>query len=162
MDVSEHLQLPLSMQDLLSQESRLVERFISLLEQEQQLLFENAADRLQELVEAKSVVATDLAASSTARDRALEHMGFAQGRMGMEAWLETQDGLPARTEWSSLLVMAAEARALNELNGQLIRTRMQSNNKALSVLLAAANEAATYGPDGQQRSGQNPRSLGSA
>jgi flagella synthesis protein FlgN len=58
--------------------------------------------------------------------------------------------------------LANEASALNEANGKLIALRLQHNQQALNVLLAAANSAATYGPDGQQQSGLGSRILGKA
>lgn len=58
--------------------------------------------------------------------------------------------------------LVSEASALNEANGKLIGLRMQHNQQALNVLMAAANSAATYGPDGQQQSGLGSRILGKA
>ena len=58
--------------------------------------------------------------------------------------------------------LASEARSLNETNGKLIALRLQHNQQALNVLLSAADAVATYGPDGQQRSGVGSRILGSA
>lgn len=58
--------------------------------------------------------------------------------------------------------LVSEASALNEANGKLIALRLQHNQQALNVLMAAANTAATYGPDGQQQSGLGSRILGKA
>lgn len=58
--------------------------------------------------------------------------------------------------------LVSEASALNEANGKLIALRLQHNQQALNVLLAAANTVATYGPDGQQQSGVGSRILGKA
>lgn len=59
--------------------------------------------------------------------------------------------------------LVSEACALNEANGKLIALRLQHNQQALNVLMAAANTAATYGPDGQQQqSGPGSRILGKA
>jgi flagella synthesis protein FlgN len=59
--------------------------------------------------------------------------------------------------------LVAAARTLNEANGKLIALRLQHNQQALNVLLAAANTAAaTYGPDGQQQAGLGSRILGKA
>jgi flagellar biosynthesis/type III secretory pathway chaperone len=57
--------------------------------------------------------------------------------------------------------MAEKARALNQTNGKLIATRLASNQQALATLMAAANQAALYGPDGQARPLGGGRSLGS-
>lgn len=58
--------------------------------------------------------------------------------------------------------LVSAASALNEANGKLIALRLQHNQQALNVLLAAANTVATYGPDGQQQSGVGSRILGKA
>lgn len=63
---------------------------------------------------------------------------------------------------AALRELAAEARALNETNGKLIALRLQQNRKALDILLAAADNATTYGPDGQQQTGLGGRILGKA
>jgi flagella synthesis protein FlgN len=80
----------------------------------------------------------------------------------MEAWLATPAGTAGRESWTKLLILATEARELNQINGQLIALHMQNNQQALAVLMAAANQAMTYGPDGQQRGSGSGRSLGSA
>lgn len=58
--------------------------------------------------------------------------------------------------------LVSEARTLNEANGKLIALRLQHNQQALNVLLAAADSAATYGPDGQQQPATGGRMLGKA
>lgn len=59
--------------------------------------------------------------------------------------------------------LVSEACALNEANGKLIALRLQHNQQALNVLMAAANTASTYGPDGQQQQpGLGSRILGKA
>lgn len=63
---------------------------------------------------------------------------------------------------AALRDLASTAQALNETNGRLIALRLQHNQQALNVLLAAANTAATYGPDGQQQPGLGSRILGKA
>lgn len=58
--------------------------------------------------------------------------------------------------------LVTAARTLNEANGKLIGLRMQHNQQALSALLEAADQATTYGPDGQQQAGLGSRILGKA
>jgi flagella synthesis protein FlgN len=71
-------------------------------------------------------------------------------------------GRISASEATLLRDLAEEARGLNEANGKLIALRLQHNQKALNVLLAAAQSAATYGPDGQQQASLGGRILGSA
>lgn len=58
--------------------------------------------------------------------------------------------------------LVSSASALNEANGKLIALRLQHNQQALNVLMAAANATSTYGPDGQQQSSGGGRILGKA
>jgi flagella synthesis protein FlgN len=80
----------------------------------------------------------------------------------MDAWLDKNASEIDRQAWSWLCELAAEARELNALNGKLIGLHMQHNQQALAALMAAADKATTYGPDGQQQSGVGSRILGKA
>ena len=147
---------------LLDREFRALESFVALLRREQSLLEEGSTDSLAALAEEKLKAATELADFSATRDSKLMHSGMQPGRTGMEAWTATPAGAGYRQLWQRLLELTAEARALNETNGKLINIRLQNNQQALSILMAAADQAVTYGPDGQQRAGGGGRSLGSA
>mgnify|MGYP000591356288 CR=1 FL=1 len=61
-----------------------------------------------------------------------------------------------------LMALAREAHDLNQGNGLLIRAQMKSSKQALAVLMSAAEQASTYGPDGQAMARTSSRSLGSA
>lgn len=147
---------------LLDREFRALQSFVELLRREQSLLTEGSTDELAALAEEKLKAATELADFSASRDSKLIHSGLQPGRAGMEAWTATPAGTGYRQQWHRLLELTAEARALNDTNGKLINVRLQNNQQALSILLAAADQAFTYGPDGQQRAGTGGRSLGSA
>ena len=148
--------------DLLAQELGLLDSFVTLLRREQSFLVDGKADSLANVAEEKSGLSGQLAVRAAARDEELGRRGFAAGRTGMDDWIKSADGTTSRRRWQQLLQLAAEARALNETNGKLIGVHLQHNQQALNTLLAAVDQAATYGPDGQQRSGAAGRSLGSA
>lgn len=72
-------------------------------------------------------------------------------------------------EWSAcskpfadLLSLAREAHDANQANGEMIRAQMKSSQQALAVLMSAAEQASTYGPDGQSSPLTSRRSFGSA
>ena len=146
---------------LVERELRRVEAFVTLLRQEQALLEAGNTDPLATLAAEKSRLATELAQLCQAREGELARLGLAAGRDGMNAWCEATDA-SSRSRWQRLLQLGAEARNLNDHNGKLIGIRLQHNQRALAVLTAAADQASTYGPDGQQRLGGSGRSLGSA
>lgn len=66
------------------------------------------------------------------------------------------------TRWDEVIELAGQTRDRNALNGKLINERMQHNQAALSVLLAAANHPQLYDADGQSRPTGGGRILGSA
>lgn len=147
---------------LLDREFRALESFVALLRREQALLTEGSTDALAALAEEKLKAATELSDYSASRDAKLIHSGLQSGRAGMDAWTATPAGAGYREQWHRLLELTAEARTLNDTNGKLINIRLQNNQQALGILLAAADQAVTYGPDGQQRPGGSGRTLGSA
>ena len=146
---------------LVERELRRVEAFVTLLRQEQAFLEAANTDPLATLAAEKSRLATELTQICEARENELARIGLAAGRDGMNAWCETTDAA-SRSRWQRLLQLGGEARNLNEHNGRLIGIRLQHNQRALAILTAAADQANTYGPDGQQRLGGPGRSLGSA
>ena len=148
--------------DLLAQELGLLHSCVTLMRHEQSLLVDGKADVLAEIAEEKSGLAGQLARRAMAREEELGRRGYAAGRMGMDDWIKSAEGTTSRRRWQQLLELATEARALNETNGKLIAVQLQHNQQALNTLLAAVDQAATYGPDGQQRAGASGRSLGSA
>lgn len=151
-----------SLADLVAQELGFLQSFVALLRQEQTLLTQGDAARVAELVEEKSALAAKLAALAGTRESDLAERKLPAGRAGMAAWIASPDGASSRRRWEQLLVLAAEAKLINETNGKLIGLHLQHNQQALNILMAAANQAATYGPDGQQKNATGGRSLGSA
>lgn len=154
--------VPDKLVDLLRQEVRLLRSFLALLRREQDMLTAGDTASLSELAASKGQTAIDLGQLATVRDGELVGRGLPPGCTGMEAWVLTAHGAASRADWRELLELAGDARALNDTNGKLINLHLQHNQQALNALMAAAGQAATYGPDGQQRSGGGSRSLGSA
>ncbi len=153
---------PGSIAELLSQELQSLQAFVGLLHKEQTLLVSGVSEGLTSLAAEKSRTAIALGRLSTARDQGLARIHLPTGRAGMDAWAISNAGVANQRDWDQLLALAAEAKALNEANGKLIALHLQHNQQALSVLLAAADQTATYGPDGQPKQGVGGRSLGSA
>ncbi|MGE5465789.1 MAG: flagella synthesis protein FlgN [Ignavibacteria bacterium] len=159
------MQPAVSLADLLADETREVGDFIQLLREEQALLASSGnADALLPVVGRKAEAAGRLRAISDRREQYLAARRYPAGRQGMEACLAAApDGKALQGEWRKLLALAKEARALNETNGKLIVVHYQHNQKALAALMAAADSAMVYGPDGQQTgSGGGRRFLSSA
>jgi len=140
------------LQNLLLEEVAQLRDFLVLLENEQQALAGGDVERLLPLAAEKNELLRRLAQLGEARGKALLAGGLTTDRQGMEGWLERHpEPAGARRVWQELLTLAEKAGALNRTNGSLIATRLANNQQALSTLMAAANQAALYGPDGQAR-----------
>lgn len=147
---------------LLGEEIALLREFISLLRHEQELLKQSGGEELLTLIETKNALANKLGELAQWRERKLAALGLPHGRPGMDTWLNQNASDVERQAWSWLCELASEARDLNAINGKLIGLHMQHNQQALAALMAAADKATTYGPDGQQQSGLGSRILGKA
>jgi flagella synthesis protein FlgN len=147
---------------LIAEEVHALRAFLDLLQQEQRLLLEAQADRLLPIAEQKNRASAQLARLALSRAQLLAAQGFGSSAAAVTAWLSQLPGdVPQRASWNTLLETAARARALNAENGELIRTRLQHNQRALAVLAAASDQATLYGPDGQAFAGAGKRHLGS-
>ena len=147
---------------LLAAELALLREFAVLLASEQEALVRGELDRLMPLAEEKSRQASLLAQAAEQRNQILAAQGLAKDRPGVEAWLAAnRSAAKAAGDWQALLSLATEARTRNELNGKLIQTRLQQNQRALAALSAANSQTQLYGPDGQVRASSSSRTRGS-
>jgi flagella synthesis protein FlgN len=148
---------------IIAAEADVVSAFVLLLKEEQEALKLGNAELLPEIVERKTATVGKLAPISTARNAALAASGLAADRAGIEAWLLQQPNDKAvRQHWGQLQLLAAEAKELNRVNGELIRLRMHNNAEALEALLAKANRQDLYSADGQATSAAPRRIIDSA
>lgn len=147
--------------DLLKEEQGLVEKFIAVLQQEQQILVEGAKADLDPVTSEKNRLAGFLAQLDVRRNDFLRTQGISNAREDIERWLLDQDAA-ATDIWNRFLDSARKAQQLNDLNGKLVAERMSNNQQAIHTLMAATNRPATYGPDGQTTSLGRGRTLGSA
>lgn len=135
------------LQLLLSEEAAAVEAFVRLLGSEQQALQDGQLDVLPGLTEQKAATVDRLARLGQARNQRLQQAGLPADQAGLRAWA---GGDPARALLiDRILVLAAEARELNRLNGTLIASRLQQTQSALDILTRSQNGGGLYGPDGQ-------------
>lgn len=149
--------------DIIAAEADVVSAFVLLLQEEQEILKTGEPDALPAVVERKMTTTQKLAPLSVSRNSELARTGFAADRAGIEAWLQANPGDQAtRQQWDKLMSLAAEARELNRVNGELIRLRLQHNTQAVETLLAAANRQDLYGADGQAAQAATRRIIDSA
>jgi flagella synthesis protein FlgN len=124
---------------------------VELMKQEQQFLVAADADGLAGLTPRKAALVQELAQYSRERHAALGNAGFSSSEAGMEPWLAAQGDAAARSAWSALLALSADAKELNRVNGMLINRQMAHNQTVLNALRTptAAPESTLYGAKGQ-------------
>lgn len=151
-----------SLREWLATEADAVSAFVFLLREEQEALTSGNADVLPGIVGKKATASAHLASISAARNAELASQGYASDKAGMVNWLarHAQDQ-STEAAWKRLQELAAEARELNRLNGELIHLRMSHNAQMLEVLLAA-NRQDLYGADGQTSATTTRRIIDSA
>lgn len=155
--------LSASIADLIAAELGVLQQFVDILQREQSALIDGHTDTLMALAEDKVRHAEQLAVLNKDRDVRLRSAGLGEGGAGMKAW-RALGNIPAKTQndLAAVTELAQQARQLNDLNSKLVVDRLQHNQQALNVLLAAAKQSTLYGPDGQTHVGPAGRTLGSA
>ena len=137
---------------LLVAEKTRVEQFVTLLEAEQTALTDGDTGALPELARKKEELAHSIVADAWQRNALLATQGLPADRDGMHAWSMAHPEQKETAEtWTQILSLAAKARELNRVNGELIRMRLQYNSQALEILTRKENPLDLYGPDGQSR-----------
>ncbi|MFM0338737.1 flagella synthesis protein FlgN [Paraburkholderia fungorum] len=133
----------------LIEEYSAVEAFASVLTLETKALTAlSPLEQLPPIVEKKTELIGLLATLETTRDAHLAEMGFPAGWPGMELAASTDARIAA--QWSLLQKAAERARRFNTSNGELIRVRMEYNQRALTALqVSVPPKAGFYGPDGR-------------
>ncbi len=137
--------------DALASEQAVLERFVMVLETEQQHLVQGQTEALIDLSQQKTQLADQLS-----------HL--AQRRRS----LQPAPGVPAASHhpkaqslWSQLIQLAEKADRLNRTNGELIQVKLRLNQQALSILTGAVAQGAIYGPNGHPAGASGSRKLGS-
>jgi flagella synthesis protein FlgN len=135
---------------IIAEEARTVQQFVDLLNVEQTALSAGETDELPTLADQKSNLANSLVNLDKQRNDLLAVLGFNTGRKGIEAWCTKYPAEKTVAEtWTTILRLAAEARELSRLNGELIQLRLNVTAKALQALQAGKSSLDLYGPDGQ-------------
>lgn len=139
-----------SLIEVIEKEARLVGEFVAVLEREQAVLASGEIDSLDALLAAKNDLAVQLEAVGAQRNSLLISQGLTADPAGMQAWCEQHQNTKASSEfWPAIVAGAREAMRLNRLNGELIRLRLQYNERALEALRRGDDSLNLYGPNGQ-------------
>lgn len=137
--------------------------FVNLLVNEQAVLRDGASELLETLSRNKAKMAQRLSELALLRARFLELQGHSPDATGMQSWVRRhpQDAAAA-TAWRSLQSLAAQARALNQVNGALIELQLRHHQRTLAALGKACGAPMLYGPQGQPLPAPRTRQLSAA
>lgn len=134
--------------------------FLSLLEREEALLIAGDTDALLNLTQDKNERYRQLQRLSDDRALLLGRLGRSVTDTVIRELIGELPRVLAR--WDEVTALARKAAERNAINGKLILERMAHNQAALSVLLAAADQAPLYDAEGHTRAVGGGRMLGSA
>lgn len=137
-----------------------VAAFVALLEKEQKSLQDGDIDALTGLAEEKAALIVRLGQIGDLRNQLLAAAGWPAEKAGLQAWGATSPEAAAAAQ--GLLAIAAEAKELNRLNGQLIAMHLQRTQGALAILTRSQAGSGLYGPNGQTTARTGYRFIDSA
>lgn len=138
--------------NIISQEVELMTALVQLLKTEEQILIDNAPEKLEAIVAEKNTLLLQIIALEKNRNQQLNVAGFSSDAEGMSNLLKSQsDNGNIDAEWTKLLELSATAKENNRTNGILINRQMTRNQASLNILQQNDPSAAVYGADGQSR-----------
>lgn len=149
--------------DLLTRETQLVSQFVALLKQEQEALQSGVPDSLETISKEKEALVGQLNRLETERSAFVAPTTNAEDRSGMKAWLAQHPHdkhIPPL--WEKLNTLARQAKALHEINGQLIEIHLSRTSAALAILEQHKQQHSLYGSDGQASAPTGSRIVDSA
>ncbi len=148
---------------ILAREIELVSRFISLLNDEQDSLKKADAGALQAITAEKSPLIAQMNSAEGERMAAIGTAGQPGTKASMQRWLEGNAAdVAAATNWQRLLELAREAKALHDLNIQLVDMHLKNATEALAILTQPPESSSLYGARGQTMSSSGSRIVDSA
>lgn len=128
-----------------------LETLVALLTDERELLAQGDIDGelLAGVAARKQHTLAELECFETRRRQVQARLGYPDDRDGDEQAAREAGCL---TLWQTIRAGAERARHLNQLNGDLIGLRLESNRRLLDTLQTLTGQG-LYGPDGQARGG---------
>lgn len=144
-----------ALRECLQQETDLVTRFVTLLEQEAEVLAAGAAhDALTPITEKKNNYAEKLDQQTGKRNSILNKLGYGTDKVGLEAIIGDYSELyePIR----QLLTQTAQASILNTGNGRIIARFLNQNQQALDMLQHLTGRSDLYDASGHKHPTSRP------
>lgn len=136
--------------EILEREIELIAGFVTSLKDEQACLAGANPATLPEINAAKIRLVEQMNAVESERMAAIGLTGQISDRDTMDNWLSRNaHDANATVAWQKLLILAREAKALHELNGQLVEFHLRNTAEILNILKQDAKQPGLYGASGQ-------------
>lgn len=148
---------------IIEREIELTSRFLDLLAEEQEVLKQGEIAALADLTARKPPFIEQLNALSKQRIALLDLAPEVEERDAMKQWLILHgDDQVAAVNWEKLLKLAREAKAMHELNAQLVDMHLRQTSEILNILNQSSSGASLYGSSGQSIPATGSRIVDSA
>ncbi len=133
----------------LSYQGQVLKEFVELLEHEQKLLSSSEVDgeAVRKLATDKKTMLERLESLESQRAKGQHTLGYPSGLEGAKKAASDSKCLPF---WEEITLLAFRAKSLNEINGNLIKMRLDHANQMISFFNKVAGEP-LYGPDGKSK-----------
>lgn len=154
---------PAGFAENLAAETEALQRFVQILQSEQEALTQGDIDKLVEYARLKSEQVVRLSQLGANRQRILKQygLGSAQNDISQVIRREDPDGRRCLEQhWDNLLDLAKHAQDTNRLNGAMIESQLKRNQQALAILQESAKQTSLYGKDGHAQALGLGRRLG--
>ena len=119
-------------------ENDVVARLYQLLKTEFDQLSRRDIERIEETLEAKQALLSELEALSEMRYRILAENGFSADKDGHDAFINSVEGSGGdalRASWQALQQTLEDCQQQNQVNGQVLEASRRGAEQALAVLL---------------------------
>lgn len=149
-----HTRPPANFTENVMAETQVMQRFVQILQAEQEALTQGDIDKLAEYARIKSEQGVQLSQLNTNRQRILKlyGLGSTADDIGLVIRREDPDGGRRLTQhWENLLDLAKQAHDINRLNGAMIESQLKRNQQALAILQESAKQTSLYGKDGHSQ-----------
>lgn len=142
------------LQEIMNQEIHAMQSLIQVLEEEQLVLVNNEAEKLESITPNKNQLLAKLVELEKNRASTLLQLGVNNDAAGMRGLFTDSRNNPQLEEsWQLLLKSSADAQEQNRTNGLLINRQLNKNQATLNVLQSGNSHQAgsMYGADGQSK-----------
>ena len=148
---------------LIEQELEQMDALAALLREESQLLLAREPERLEQLLESKSLRVSELATLDKRREELFRNLGIPNESKKVEKTLDALfPGRGLGDRWRQLAALAEGCQQLNRINSATIEIGQVHLSQALRILRGDSSETCLYGADGASKPRPASRLIGQA